>query len=85
MSSGDNGGERMRDPVARLPAHDPDPRRAARTRARCHAALDGCRPRAADPGVERAFGWRRVHVAVAAASLAYLVDVTLRAVLLHLR
>lgn len=86
MSSDDTNVERVMQALAGLPTYDPDPRRAARLRARCHAALDGRRPAFADALAQpaRSSPWRMLEsAAVVGASLAYLADVVLRAVLLH--
>jgi len=69
-----------------LPAYDPDPRRAARVRARCRAALTGIRPVFAEAPARRAHvsAWRALESAfLVGASLAYLLAAAARALLLH--
>ena len=86
MSSESSDGDRMIEWTLRLPMYDPDPRRAKRTLARCHAALKGRPPgMAGEDGDVRPSGWGSVHLAAVAASVAYLVDVALRAFILHIR
>jgi hypothetical protein len=71
--------------LGRLAAHDPDPRRSARVRARCHQALTGApvSPEAPAPRVHPA-GWRAFESALlVGASIAYLIAAAARAVLLH--
>ena len=77
------------DPMMRalgdLRVRDPDPSRAARVRARCHAALTGDRSASVELRARaRASGWRTLESAlVVGTSLAYLVAAAVRAMLLH--